>query len=191
METNSPLTDQQIRETVAFHGHHCPGLSIGMRAAEWGLQEFGQADDEEIVVVTETNMCGTDAIQYLIGCTFGKGNLIFRDIGKVAFTFFRRRDGKRGRIVLNPDLAFDRGIKSEANVSEEELILLKQKKIEQIMQANLNELFLFSVPDGEIPEKAKIYKTIRCEICGEGVMESRLQTVDHKKICIDCSQKKR
>ena len=46
------------------------------------------------VAVTETDMCAVDAIQALVGCTFGKGNLIFRDRGKVAFTFFRRSDGK-------------------------------------------------------------------------------------------------
>jgi hypothetical protein len=61
-----------INQTVAFHGHWCPGLAIGIRAAEWALQEMGRATDEEIVAVVETDMCGVDAIQFLIGCTFGK-----------------------------------------------------------------------------------------------------------------------
>ena len=38
----------------------------------------------------------------LTGCTFGKGNLIFRDYGKNAFTFIRRDDGKAIRVLTRP-----------------------------------------------------------------------------------------
>ncbi len=48
-------------------------------------------------------MCGVDAIQVLTGCTYGKGNLIHRDLGKMAFSFYRRTDGKCfGRLRPNP-----------------------------------------------------------------------------------------
>ncbi len=30
----------------------------------------------------------------ITGCTFGKGNFIYRDYGKTAFTFFNRDTGK-------------------------------------------------------------------------------------------------
>ena len=48
--------------------------------------------------------CAVDAIQYLTGCTFGKGNLIHRNYGKNAFTFVRRSDGKTIRIAARPDV---------------------------------------------------------------------------------------
>ena len=81
------VTKQEIIDkAVAFHGHWCPGISLGIRVAAWAMQNFGTAADEEIVAVTETDMCAVDAVQALVGCTFGKGNLIFRDRGKVAFT---------------------------------------------------------------------------------------------------------
>ncbi len=54
------------------------------------------------MAVVETDMCGVDAIQFLTGCTFGKGNLIHRDWGKNAFSFFRRSDGRAVRISLRP-----------------------------------------------------------------------------------------
>ena len=76
-----------VKQATDFHGHWCPGLAIGIRAAEWALKEMGKAPDEEIVAVVETDMCGVDAIQSLTGCTFGKGNLIHKDYGKSAFTF--------------------------------------------------------------------------------------------------------
>src|SRR5512136_1823556 len=98
------IDEQQIRDTTRFHGHWCPGLAIGIRAAEWALKEMGKSPTEEIVAVVETDMCGVDAIQYLTGCTFGKGNLIHKDYGKNAFTFYRRRDGKAMRLVLKPTI---------------------------------------------------------------------------------------
>jgi formylmethanofuran dehydrogenase subunit E len=70
---------------------------------------MGKSPDEEIVAVVETDMCGVDAIQYLTGCTFGKGNLIHKDYGKNAFTFYRRRDGKAMRLVLRPTVYGDSG----------------------------------------------------------------------------------
>jgi formylmethanofuran dehydrogenase subunit E len=103
------IDEQRIKETTNFHGHWCPGLAIGIRAAEWALKEMGKAPDEEIVAVVETDMCGVDAIQYLTGCTFGKGNLIHKDYGKKAFTFYRRRDGKAVRLVLRPTIYGDTG----------------------------------------------------------------------------------
>ncbi len=48
-------------------------------------------------------MCGVDAIQFITGCTFGKGNLIHKDYGKNAFSFYRRRDQKAVRLVKKKD----------------------------------------------------------------------------------------
>ena len=67
------LSPELIQKTTDFHGHWCPGLALGIRAAEWALNELGKAGDEEIVALVETDMCGVDAIQFLTGCTFGKG----------------------------------------------------------------------------------------------------------------------
>ena len=73
---SSSLSQEMIEQTIRFHGHSCPGLAIGMRVAELALNEFGHAADEEVVAVVETDMCAVDAVQFLMGCTFGKGNLV-------------------------------------------------------------------------------------------------------------------
>ncbi len=75
-------------DCIAFHGHECPGLAIGFRMAHAARTRLGiiSAHDEELVCVTENDACGVDAIQFLLSCTLGKGNLIFRDRGKHAFT---------------------------------------------------------------------------------------------------------
>ena len=92
--------DADLRDTVQFHGHLCPGLALGYRVAKAALREL-KADrphDEELVAVVENDSCAVDAIQYITGCTFGKGNFVFRDYGKHVYTFFNRRTGQGVRI---------------------------------------------------------------------------------------------
>ncbi len=49
--------DDIIGKAQAFHGHLCPGLTIGVRAAQIALREIGpHAQDEEVVAVVETDM---------------------------------------------------------------------------------------------------------------------------------------
>ena len=89
------------KKCVEFHGHSCGGLLVGFRAALCAMERFGldgRAQDEELVCVAENDACGVDAIQALLGCTAGKGNLIFRLRGKQAFTFYDRKSGESFRI---------------------------------------------------------------------------------------------
>ena len=100
----SGLSRDWVEKTIAFHGHWCPGLAIGIRAAELALRKLGRPEAAELAAVVETDMCGVDAVQVLTGCTFGKGNLVHRDYGKMAFSFFDRKTGKGFRAVLKPEI---------------------------------------------------------------------------------------
>ncbi len=143
-----------VTEVQAFHGHMCPGLAIGIRVAEQALLEMGERPgDEEVVAIVETNNCAVDAIQYITGCTFGKGNLIHLDYGKNAFRFIRRSDGKAIRIVVKPgavepvSTGEDTHMKPvcESNASETD-----KQESEQIRQRCINKIL--SVPLAELVE---------------------------------------
>ena len=41
-------------------------------------------------------------------------------------------------------------------------------------------------PGYPIPGKARIYRTVTCEICGEGAAENKIRLQDGKKVCLDC-----
>ena len=154
------------------HGHECPGLAIGFRACEAAVEKLGVSfsKDEEVVCITENNACGVDAVQLITGCTFGKGNLIFKDKGKQAFTFFRRDTGQGIRIVF-------RGI----NMSGD-----RKERQEYILKAPLDDLFDYKPPKYDLPPKAKIYASVQCEVCGENAAESRIRLKDGQKVCLDC-----
>lgn len=94
----------KFEDVIKFHGHSCPGLAMGYVVAKAALEELGIKDrsqDEEIVCIVENDSCAVDAIQVMVGCTFGKGNLIFRDYGKQVYTFFNRKTGRAVRISVD------------------------------------------------------------------------------------------
>lgn len=191
----------RFTEAVRFHGHICPGLALGYRAAEAALERLrsGRAEDEELVTIAETDACGVDAIQVLTGCTVGKGNLLFRDHGKHAFTFINRRTGEAIRVVgnpsfdtgsLDPDLAPLRARVMQGRASEEELAEYR-RRTERIVDAilDLPAGILFSVQelDAEIPERARIFRSVPCSRCGELTAESRIRVEDGNFVCYACS----
>jgi formylmethanofuran dehydrogenase subunit E len=186
------LTQNQIDGVIGFHGHHCPGLTFGMRVGDWTLREFGHAADEEIAAVVETDMCAVDAIQYLVGCTFGKGNLVFLDYGKNAYSFFRRSNGKSVRLVTRGGLLRDLREQQEKLNSNDTAgrELIRQQMIDRILQADFEEIFSIDSVQIPVPEIARIHTSKRCDYCGELVMETRLLNdpvlTGGKNLCIPC-----
>lgn len=159
-------------KAVEFHGHSCPGLAIGFKAAQAAREKMGLSfsADEEFVCVTENDACGVDAIQLLTGCSLGKGNLIYRGTGKMAFSFFNRKNGESLRMIVKP---------SAREMSREE-------RQEYILNAPAEEIFDFMKPAFSLPESAVIFSTIVCESCGENAPEHKMRLQDGKKVCLDC-----
>ena len=186
-----------IEKTIDFHGHWCPGLAIGIRAAELALKEIGKASDEEIVAVVETDMCAVDAIQYLTGCTFGKGNLIYKDYGKRAFTFYRRRDNKAIRMAARQQIfgeagpvfrELNRKVQEEGLTDDEKKTWreIRERISRRIMESDLYEVFEVKEPGDPVPRKARMVVSLVCESCGETVMETRTRRLHDKIFCIPC-----
>jgi formylmethanofuran dehydrogenase subunit E len=199
--TQTGISPEKIEETIRFHGHNCPGVSLGIRAAQLVLSEFRRAPDEEVVAVVETDMCAVDAIQYLTGCTFGKGNLIHLDYGKNAFTFYRRSDGKGIRIVTRREVFSERGdglialqkkkaLAGDLSPEEEErLVKAREARCRRIMEASPEELFEVKPAGGPVPGRARILESLVCEACGENTMESRTRRFAGRTLCIPCFER--
>ena len=178
------IPEETIKRVIEFHGHSCPGLAIGIRASELAHRELGYLSDSEIVCIAETDMCGVDAVQYLTGCTYGKGNLIHRDHGKMAFTFFERKEGRGFRCLLKSKAGDDMHeemsmlqliiTSGEANDAEQKRCNeLRRQMEERLMVSDLDELFEIMEPKERMPRSARILASLVCEACGESTMESR------------------
>jgi formylmethanofuran dehydrogenase subunit E len=188
---------QTLQRVVSFHGHLCPGLAMGVQAARIALREIGpHARDEEVVAVTETDMCGVDAIQVLTGCTFGKGNLIHRDWGKNAYTFFRRSDGRAVRVVGRPDAwkrdpehtrLMTRVRSGEADDDERcRFRELHEERAMMLLDDEPDALFEVQELAAAPPRKARLHASMTCENCREAAMETRMRRFDGQDLCEPC-----
>jgi formylmethanofuran dehydrogenase subunit E len=177
--------DPELQQAIDFHGHLCPGLLIGYRAARAAMERFAvkKAYDEELVCVVENSSCSVDAVQSLTGCTFGKGNLVFKDFGKQVFTFALRKAPQAGlRISLRPDAIPPPA--AESGGPQER----RRMAMESLLSAAAEELFYIDEVDFQMPEEARIEPSIACANCGEPTMQSRLVDAGGKLLCVPCSQ---
>ncbi len=191
------LSSTDLRDAIQFHGHLCPGLALGYRVAKAALREL-QAErpqDEELVAIVENDSCAADAIQFITGCTFGKGNLIFRDYGKHVYTFFNRRTGKGVRISedyrgFDNDPRFPELRKRQENGEDvsRELDSYKMEKTASILKADEREIMKIAPIDAPPPHLARIRGSVRCAVCGEKLMESRGRVKNGRIVCIPCSE---
>ena len=133
----------------------------------------------------------------MTGCTYGKGNLIHRDFGKNAFTFFRRADGRAIRIVTRPDAfgASDperdelRAKLSSDRITEDERRRfddLQSQRSDQILDAPLEQLFTITEIPAPPPRMARVHRSLVCARCGEPMMETRVRQYDGQTLCIPC-----
>ncbi len=189
---------ETLERVVEFHGHMCPGLALGVRAAEVALAEIGpHSQDEEVVAIVETDMCGVDAVQFLTGCTFGKGNLLHRDHGKNAYTFIRRSDGRAVRVSGRPDAFGDRDpewdalrsrVGSGAATPEERRRFWEgqQQRSERVLAAPIDQLYDVRDVAVSVPPTARILASVPCAVCGEATMETRIRRLEGRELCIPC-----
>lgn len=166
-------------EIVRFHGHECPGLAIGYRMATAAMETLDsfRAEDEELVAIVENDACGVDALQCVTGCTFGKGNLLFRDYGKNVYTIYSRSSRLGVRVHFHGN-EIPEGLHEDRIALTNWLMSASNDRILSVSQT--------SIPE---PEPAKIRESIPCAFCGESVMESRIQQLHEKPICIPCYEK--
>jgi len=163
---------EQWEKAAAFHGHKCGGLAIGFKAVE-ALKNHIQANsakDEEIVCVTENDACGVDAIQALLGCTIGKGNLIYKPLGKMAFSFYFRESGESLRIYFKGN---------KENIPHDDWM-------DYILAAPCEDIFSFGKPLFGLPERARIFNSVECSECGEKSREDKIRLKDGKMVCLSC-----
>jgi formylmethanofuran dehydrogenase subunit E len=201
MKSKAILLNGDFKKCVAFHGHMCPGLAIGFQAARTLMKRLGvrKAPDEELLAIVETDACGADAIQVMTGCTFGKGNFIFENYGKNAFSLMDRKRRKAMRVCLRPD-AFEADPKylplsgkiQKDGASSKELAQfrkLQQARVQKVLEADAESIFKIEEISPDIPPKARIMKSGTCDFCGEPTKIDLLNKINGKRLCIPCTHR--
>ena len=160
------------QDCVAFHGHECGGLTIGYKASLYAIEllnlEF--SDDEQVVCIAENDACGIDGIQVMLGCSVGKGNLLFHMRGKSAYSFYNRKTGKSVRLVMKP--------KPAGMTKEESFAYYQACRPEEMFQVKETTI--------RLPEPARIFDSYTCDCCGETAGANWIRLAGGKKLCLDC-----
>ena len=160
------------QDCVAFHGHECGGLTIGYKASLYAIEllKLDFSADEQVVCISENDACGVDAVQVMLGCSIGKGNLLFHMRGKQAFSFYNRKTGASVRLVLKP--------RPEGMTKAESLAYYQGREPKD----------MFDVKDAtiQLPEKARLFDSYVCDCCGETTGANWIRLAGDKKLCLDC-----
>ena len=188
--------DDDFKEAAIFHGHTCPGLAIGYRIAKYVKEHYPRSQDEELVCIAENKSCSVDAIQSMLGCTAGKGNLLFRDFGKQAFTFYSRDKNKALRIYFRGGISKEmdelRQKMAQGDLSPEDkerMAALRSQAIDKLLSARDEDILEVEEVEIPAPEKARIHPSLKCEECGEEFMEVLGRTAGGKVLCKDCFER--
>ncbi|MFX0058179.1 MAG: FmdE family protein [Candidatus Hodarchaeota archaeon] len=167
-------TQELMKKATMFHGHLCPGVAIGVLVAKYILDhDFKHSIDEELVAVVENDNCSVDALQALLGTTFGKGNLIHKDYGKNNYTIYSRKSNKAIKLSLKSSILE----KKKAS---------RDEKIQMLLASKPEDIFDIKEVEFDPPSMAQIEDSIPCEICGELTMSSRIINYQGKNTCIPC-----
>lgn len=170
---------EDLDAAVAYHGHLCNGMVLGVRMARLGLQKLGIDDPlhyRDLVVYVEVDRCLADAVRVVTGCSLGKRRLKWVDCGKMAATFV--------------DLATDRAIRIA--VTGESRSPSKGENVVSFWQAFPDEeIFKWefvrvNIPPEDLPGKPS--RKVQCQICGEYVLDGREVRAGDKVSCRSCAQ---
>ena len=189
---------------MAFHGHKCPAMPLGLRAGAAAMNALGvgRSQDKELMMLVETGDdhaagCFADGLMTVTGCTYGKSNIKKTYYGKMAFTLIDTRRNKAVRVQLKPEF-FGKMLNSPFVQQRKQGVLpqdvpaeLTDPLVEGVMKRAESEFLDVSpVFDYAFSKKKGTFETDLCEICGERAFAHKLQTVDGKRVCIPCSQGK-
>lgn len=202
-EIHAKRYDTLMLKAAQMHGHFCPGLAMGVMAAVYAMNRLEAESDgmEDLLAITETNNCFSDGVQFVTGCSFGNNSLIYKDLGKTAFTL-TKRDGKGIRVISRPESqqvirnAFPdfsnlyQKVVAEQNHDPELVTSYRKASLDRAfgtLTLDFDKLFAVQEVSAEIPAYAKIHDSIICANCGESTMLVRSkQDENGNNTCYAC-----
>ena len=188
---------------LAFHGHKCPAMPLGLRAAVAAMNVLGvkRAKDKELHVISETGKghaagCFLDGIMAATGCTYGKSNIEKLYYNKMAFTLIDVQGKKSTRVSLKPGF-FANMLKSpfveqrKKGVPPQDIAPeIADPLVEKVMSMP-EEMFLDIGPvePFEFTQKSGIFDAEPCQQCKEMVFTDKLIDTSAGRICLGCKDK--
>lgn len=187
---------------LAFHGHKCPAMPLGLRAAGAAMNVLGvqRAQDKELHVVSETGKghaagCFLDGIMVATGCTYGKSNIEKLYYNKMAFTLIDVAGRRAVRVCLKPDF-FANMLKSpfveqrKQGIPPQEIAPEVADPLVEKVLSMPEDMFLDVGPvePRVLERKPGIFEAKACARCGEMAFVDKLVDGGGGLMCRACSE---
>ena len=132
---DTSVSDELIKHVVEFHGHLGPFLVLGVKSGLLANSLLGKDYFKTTAIVatdsSPPSSCFVDGIQFVTGCTMGKGNIKLRKGKNISVLFMK--EGRKLRLRLN-----DKVLKSIKEISSEE----DSKRLSlKLLDSPMSELF--------------------------------------------------
>ena len=186
---------------LAFHGHRCPAMPMGLRAGLAAMKALGveRAQDKELVVESETGEghaagCFVDGVMVATGATYGKGNIKKLFYNKMAFTLIDTKTGKAVRVSLKPEFV-EKAMSSPFVQKRKEGVLpqdippeITDPQVERILGLPEGDFLVISeIFNRDLKKGATSFEVKRCARCGEATFVNKLaETPDGSLLCVPC-----
>lgn len=170
--------EEDLRRSVAFHGHLCAGQVIGTRMARLALRYFGIEDAasyKDLVAFVECDRCLADAIVSVARCNLGRRRLKWFDYGVMSATFYDIASGRAIRVSQPQGNHCGRGVDPVAFFGA-----IPDDKLFDVTEVELPDLTEQDLPGAHD-------KGVACEECGELVHNGREVVRDGRVLCKKCA----
>lgn len=194
--------EQLMIKAGQLHGHFCPGLAMGVMAATFAMNEMKVKSDgmEDLLAITETNNCFSDGVQFVTACSFGNNSLVYKDLGKTAFTLTTRNGNgiricskhESQELIKNRFPEFNtyyQKVVAEQDHRPENIAKFKKVALHRAfgtLNFDFDALFTVQLIHTEIPSYAQIHESVICSQCGESVMKPRTIEKNNEYFCYKC-----
>lgn len=169
--------EEDLQAAVAYHGHLCGGMFLGVRMARFALKLLGIEDPftfRDLIVYVEIDRCAADAICVVTGCTLGRKRLKLVNYGKMAATFVNLATEKAIRLAPARYIEMPAGVEARefwAGYSDAELFKVENVKVE--------------IWPRDLPGKPQ--RMVQCARCGESILDAREVEKDGAILCLTCA----
>lgn len=198
------LLPLELANLAYYHGHVCPELVVGYRAAILAREEMNieRKHAAQYFVLVENMSSGIEAVQLLTGCTIGNQNFFAYDLGKHVYYFGKAENGYSPVDMLrlsliNPvvDLNLDRELDGRILSGKADLAELSQyedavsNSVDKLLELSDGELFSRKTVSIYPPRfHGRVYYT-KCSFCGEIVSMQKSIPCNKGLSCQICADK--
>lgn len=180
-----------LEESVAAHGHLCPGQVVGVRMAMLGCRLIGLDNPssphqiKKILVYVEMDRCTADAVSCVTGVKLGRRSLKYRDYGIMAATFINLETQKSFRVISTEesrDLCREYAPEVEGKAACQ---IAAYKRMPERLLFRVQKVRV-KLTDFDLPGPTR--RKVICCRCGQVVRDAKEVIIDGRAFCRPCTE---